>query len=209
MKTAANTTAQIASLKEFAQANYAKGYDVFVETWEERDWEELMVDAMGNTKKARKMMADIVEARIEAEGAQAFEGPAAPEAEAPVDAPVVAEVPAAATPAPSAPEAPTAVVGAGCYSITTKAQAIAPHLTLQRGCTVPVGVHWRANGHKATNTRLLVIEALYEIAGEDGEFTHAQAMAALKPLKDGAFLGSGTPASYLRAFVKSGYLEVA
>lgn len=206
MKTAANTAAQIASLKEFAQANYAKGYDVFVECYSDREWEELMVDAMGNTKKARAIMATIVACRAEQEGAQSFEGPAAPEAEAPVDAPVVAEVPAATTPAPSAPEAPSAVVGAGCYSITTKAQAIAPHLTLQRGCTVPVGVNWRNNGHKATNTRALVIEVL---AALGRTFTHEQAMAALKPLKDGAFLGSGTPASYLRAFVKSGYLEVA
>lgn len=120
---------------------------------------------------------------------KAFVGPVAPVA--------------ATTPAPSAVAAPVAVVGGVTYSITTKAQAIAPHLTLQRGCTVAVGAHWRNNGHKATNTRAVVITTL---AALGTTFTHAQAVAALAPLKAAAILGSGTPASYLRAFVKSGYL---
>lgn len=128
---------------------------------------------------------------------------------APVAAPAVALPVTLATAlhamvnAPAAPvQAPSAVV----YTITAKAKVIAPHLTLQRGCTVPVGAQWRSNGHKATNTRAIVIEVL---AGLGTTFTHAQAVAALAPLKAQALLGSGTPASYLRAFVKSGYLAQA
>jgi hypothetical protein len=92
------------------------------------------------------------------------------------------------------------------YAITAKAKVIAPHLTLQRGCTVAVGAHWRNNGHKATNTRAIVIETLASL-GET--FTRDQALSVLAPLKAAAILGSGTPASYIAAFVKSGYLEVA
>jgi hypothetical protein len=119
----------------------------------------------------------------------------------PVAAALLALVNAPAA-APAAPATGKAVM----YSITAKAKLIAPHLTLQRGCTVPVGAQWRANGHKATNTRALVMDCLYELGST---FTHDQAVAALKPLKDAAMLGSGTPASYLRAFVKSGYIATA
>ncbi len=107
----------------------------------------------------------------------------------------------APAPAAAAPATNSTVM----YSITAKAVVIAPHLTLQRGCTVPVGAQWRNNGHKATNTRALAIQAL---AALGSSFTHAQAVAALLPLKQQALLGSGTPASYLRAFVKSGYLAM-
>lgn len=122
-------------------------------------------------------------------------------------------MPAATTPAPiaavapaAAPEPAPASTAATMYSITAKAKLIAPHLTLQRGCTVPVGANWRNNGHKSTNTRAIVIETLAKLGGT---FTYEQAVEALKPLKEQAFLGSGTPASYLRAFVKSGYLAQA
>lgn len=122
---------------------------------------------------------------------------------APKTAAKAAQAVPATTPAPSAPVAAPAPTAAVTYSITAKAQLIAPHLTLQRGCTVPVGPNWRANGHKATNTRALAIQAL---AALGSTFTHAQAVSALLPLKQQALLGSGTPASYLRAFVASGYL---
>lgn len=114
---------------------------------------------------------------------------------------------AATTPAPTTVATPAATTAGPTYSITTKAALIAPHLTLQRGCTVPVGPNWRNNGHKATNTRAIVIAQLASLCGQS--FTHVQAVAALAPLKAQAILGSGTPASYLRAFVKSGYLAQA
>lgn len=108
--------------------------------------------------------------------------------------------------APVAPEAPVSP-SAKMYTITAKAKIVAPHLTLQRGCTVAVGAQWRANGHKAPNTRH---EALSAIAAIGSTFTLEAAAAALKPLKDAAILGSGTPASYLKAFIKAGYIaEVA
>lgn len=93
------------------------------------------------------------------------------------------------------------------YTIAPKAKIVANHLTLQRGCTVPVGAHWRSHGHKAPNTRHVALSALAELGSA---FTLEDAAKALKPLKDQALLGSGTPASYLKAFIKSGYLvEVA
>lgn len=93
------------------------------------------------------------------------------------------------------------------YAITDKAQKILPIETLQRGCTVAVGAQWRNNEFKAVNTRVAAIEALYGAAEED-TLTHAQAMEALLPLKQAAILGSGTPASYIREFVRVGYLEI-
>lgn len=116
--------------------------------------------------------------------------------------------PATTTPAPTLQVQPTAPAAAAygpgtVYSIGKAAAAIMPHLTLQRGCTVPVGANWRNNGHKAPNTRQIVIQAL---AALGTSFTHAQALAALQPLKASATLGSGSPASYVRAFVKCGYL---
>lgn len=146
---------------------------------------------MATTKKAAK--------------AQAFVGPVAPQAPAlplTLATALLSMVNAPATAADAVPVTANTVM----YVITAKAKVIAPHLTLQRGCTVPVGAQWRANGHKATNTRALVMECLHSLGGA---FTHDQALAALKPLKDQAMLGSGTPASYLRAFVKSGYLAEA
>lgn len=121
-------------------------------------------------------------------------------------------MPAATTPAPTlvaAPAAPAEVAPAATsgtvYTITAKAKVIAPHLTLQRGCTVAIGPNWRAGQHKATNTRAVVIEVLAELGTT---FTRDQALAALAPLKAAAILGSGTPASYLAAFVKAGYLAL-
>lgn len=95
------------------------------------------------------------------------------------------------------------------YAITDKAQKILPIETLQRGCTVTVGAQWRNNEFKATNTRVAAIGALYGAADkEENTLSHAKAMEALAPLKKAATLGSGTPASYIREFVRVGYLEV-
>lgn len=120
-------------------------------------------------------------------------------------APETAPAPETSAPATDAP-APSAQRSA-LYTIAPKAKIVANHLTLQRGCTVPVGAQWRANGHKAPNTRHVALSALMELGSA---FTLDDAAKALKPLKDQALLGSGTPASYLKAFIKSGYLvEVA
>lgn len=130
----------------------------------------------------------------------------APVAAAPATpvAPTLATKPALAAPAtPAALAAALANPHAATYALGAKVQVIAPHLTLQRGCTVPVGAQWRANGHKAPNTRYIVINLLATLGST---FTHTTALAALAPLKANATLGSGTPASYIRAFVKCGYL---
>lgn len=139
-----------------------------------------------------------------AKTAKAFVGPVAPVQGAALPTPVATALPALVN-APAPVAAAPATASSTMYTITAKAKLIAPHLTLQRGCTVPVGAQWRNNGHKATNTRAIVIETLAELGGT---FTHDDAVKALKPLKDAALLGSGTPASYLRAFVKSGYLAL-
>lgn len=137
--------------------------------------------------------------------AKAFVGPVAPAA-TPVapTLPVKPAAPTLAAPCTAAALAAALLAPHACtYAIGAKAAVIAPHLTLQRGCTVPVGVQWRANGHKAPNTRHIVINLLSTLGAT---FTHADALAALAPLKADATLGSGTPASYIRAFVKCGYL---
>lgn len=137
---------------------------------------------------------------------KAFVGPVAPQA-APTATPVAPTL--AVSPAVAPAATPAALAAAllnphtATYTIGAKAQVIAPHLTLQRGCTTTVGAQWRSNGHKALNTRHIAIGVLAQLGST---FTHAQALAALAPLKANATLGSGTPASYIRAFVKCGYL---
>lgn len=135
----------------------------------------------------------------------ALVGPVAPLQGAALPTPVATALLALVNAPAAAPAAP-ATGKAVMYSITAKAMVITPRLTPQRGCTVSVGAQWRNNGHKATNTRAIVMETLYELGDT---FTHDAALTALAPLKKAAILGSGTPASYLRAFVKSGYLAQA
>lgn len=120
-------------------------------------------------------------------------------------APTLTVAPATGVPAatPAMQAAALANPLAYTYALGTAAQAIANHATLQRGCTAPVGKQWRANGHKAPNTRHVVVGTLQALGSQ---FTYSQAVTVLQPLKTAAILGSGTPASYIRAFIKCGYL---
>jgi hypothetical protein len=116
------------------------------------------------------------------------------------------EVPSAETPAVRTGRVDKSGV---MYVVTDKASASVRSVdTLQRGCTIAVGAQWRNNEFRAPNTRLAAVAALMDAADEEEQtISHAAAMAALKPLKDQALLGSGTPASYIREFVRIGYLE--
>ena len=137
---------------------------------------------------------------------KAFVGPVmpvAPQVPAPVATALLAMVNAPAA-LPATPAPATVPAGQVAYTIGAKAVVITGRLTNQRGCTVALkGTTWLEQGHKAPNTRHIVINVL---AALGGTFTHEQAVAALAPLKADATLGSGTPASYIRAFVKCGYL---
>jgi hypothetical protein len=97
------------------------------------------------------------------------------------------------------------------YTLSGKAQELAK-LGAEAGLTLQapskgLGQAWRAPGHKAPNTRAVVLNALQ--AHYPSGFTFAQAVACLAAgAKAGAVhLGSGTPNSYCKAFVANGYFE--
>lgn len=96
--------------------------------------------------------------------------------------------------------------GAPTYVLSEKAAALAAagaaaKDTRQR--TAPgFGLAWRAHGKDAPNTRA---QALAAIAAIGAPCTAAQAATALTALHKAGVLGSGTPRSYVVAFVKNGY----
>ena len=68
-----------------------------------------------------------------------------------------------------------------------------------------LGLAWRAAGHKAPNTRCYALAAIQ--AAHPNGCTMEQAVSALSAAaKAGLNLGSGTPRSYVKAFVANGYL---
>jgi len=68
-----------------------------------------------------------------------------------------------------------------------------------------LGLAWRAAGHKAPNTRCYALAAIQ--AAYPNGCTVEQAVSALSAAaKAGLNLGSGTPRSYVKAFVANGYL---
>jgi len=75
--------------------------------------------------------------------------------------------------------------------------------TLQRG-TVG-GPQWRNHGVTKPNTRAIALAA---IATLGAQFTALQAQGALAGLAQAqpGVLGSGTPRSYVAAFIKNGYM---
>ena len=92
------------------------------------------------------------------------------------------------------------------YGMNEKAQALAAQgadagLTLQRSAP-GFGVAWRANGKTAPNTRA---QALAAIGAIDAPFTAEEAQKALAEMHKAGILGSGTPRSYVAAFIKNGY----
>lgn len=86
------------------------------------------------------------------------------------------------------------------YTISAKAQTIANNVTLQRPAP-GMGKAWRTAGYKAPSLRHQAITAIAN-ATNGKPFTAEQAMAALK----GVALGSGTPNSFVKAFIACGYL---
>lgn len=76
--------------------------------------------------------------------------------------------------------------------------------TLQAGAKTGLGVNWRTVATAKRNTREVAIEAIAGLG--EGPHTEADIMKVLGTVKDQ--LGSGTPRSYFRAFVASGYLVI-
>lgn len=86
------------------------------------------------------------------------------------------------------------------YTVSEKAQIVADRVTLQRPAP-GMGKAWRAAGYKAPSLRHQAIAAI-ATATKGKPFTTEQAMAALKDVA----LGSGTPNSFVKAFIACGYL---
>jgi hypothetical protein len=71
-----------------------------------------------------------------------------------------------------------------------------------------LGKAWRAAGFTRPNTRVAALATVLQECGE--EFSAAEAEAALRAAKaDGLNLGTGSPRSYVVAFIKNGYFEQA
>jgi len=63
------------------------------------------------------------------------------------------------------------------------------------------------NGVLSISKRFIAMSLLKYAADNDGELTEAYAIGALAQIQDGS-LGSGTPTSFVKAFIRRGYLEV-
>ena len=109
-----------------------------------------------------------------------------------------------------APEAP--VAQPVMYTLNEKAVALAA-LGLQAGPTLQappgekLGAAWRAPKYTASNTRAGALAAILA-ATQDGAISALGAQNALQDAKkDGLNLGTGTPRSYVKAFIANGYLS--
>lgn len=105
--------------------------------------------------------------------------------------------------------------GAPTYRMNEKAQALAAQganagPTLQRSAP-GFGVAWRANGKTAPNTRAQALAAIGALGSspEVARFTAEEAQKALAEMHKAGILGSGTPRSYVAAFIKNGYFVPA
>lgn len=111
-------------------------------------------------------------------------------------------------PMPQVPSAkPQLVSQAEMYCLSTKtAKAID---TLQAGAKTGLGKGWRAAAVAKGNSRGVALAAIADAMAQAGaqSLTADQVLAALATVK--AHLGSGSPRSYFRAFVASGYLVAA
>lgn len=104
--------------------------------------------------------------------------------------------------------APT--TGAPTYSLNEKAHLLAAQganagPTLQRSAP-GFGVAWRAHGKTAPNTRAQALAAIAVLAPG---FTAEEAQKALAEMHKAGVLGSGTPRSYVAAFIRNGYFVAA
>lgn len=93
------------------------------------------------------------------------------------------------------------------YSLNDKALALATAEIAGNTLQTPekgLGRAWRQAGYTASNTRVGALATVLAACGES--FTAEQAQAALTAAKkDGLNLGTGTPRSYVAAFIKNGY----
>lgn len=108
------------------------------------------------------------------------------------------QVAAATTPATT----PVVVYTLNPQAAALAAQGAAAANTLQR-TTTGLGKAWRTAAKRAPNTRA---QALAAIAAAPQPVTLNAAKAALQPLHVAGVLGSGTPGSYVAAFIKCGYM---
>jgi hypothetical protein len=104
-------------------------------------------------------------------------------------------------------QASAAPKAAPTYTLSANASALAAQggdaaNTLQRSAP-GFGAAWRAHGAQRPNTRA---QALAAIGALKAPFTAQDARSALVSLHKKGILGSGTPRSYVVAFVKNGYL---
>lgn len=101
------------------------------------------------------------------------------------------------------------------YSLNEKAlflAGLAPEdvkLYRQGAATKGNGKDWRATGVDRKNTRAGALAVVYSVCG--AKFTEDQAIAALRKAKDndGLNLGTGSPKSYVKAFIANGYFAKA
>lgn len=104
-----------------------------------------------------------------------------------------------------------AQVAAPVYALNDKAAAMAALVIGTPTLQTPakgLGKTWRAAGHTAANTRVGALAAI--LAGTDGTFTADAAQAVLAAEKlAGLNLGTGSPRSYVAAFIKNGYFTAA
>lgn len=98
--------------------------------------------------------------------------------------------------------APAATRAAAMFKLAGKAAS--DRATLQAGAKTGHGKGWRAVAVAKPNSRLT---ALATLAALGDQFTEAQALEALGTVKE--HLGSGTPRSYYKAFLASGYIATA
>jgi hypothetical protein len=95
------------------------------------------------------------------------------------------------------------------YALNEAATKLAA-LGLEAAATLQAGEHrgpaWRAANYRAPNTRAGALAAIASAANGQ-PITAEAAQAALAAAKlAGLNLGTGTPRSYVKAFVKNGYL---
>lgn len=94
--------------------------------------------------------------------------------------------------------------GAGVMHYALGDKAAKQIKTLQAGAKTGHGAQWRTVATPALNTRATALNAIAAAMGGSATITEGALLQALTAIK--AQLGSGTPRSYLRAFVASGYL---
>lgn len=125
--------------------------------------------------------------------------------EGPVWAPATS-VPGTVVIVPVAPEQGVQLYKLNGPAASLAAQGASAAPTLQKkGDPKHSDPNWRSANHKATNTRAIALATI--MANFAGPFSAAEAqkLLSIANKEHGLHLGSGTPASYVKAFIKNGY----